>query len=260
MNYPKRAAELRVATTATRVAGNFLKKRYRREHDVKEKTPRELVTVSDIVAQEIIIDTLSRAFPSYKVITEEAVNKILSPSPTWVIDPLDGTNNFVFGIPLVCVSVGLVENRKRVLGVIYAPLEQALYTAVRGHGSFRNGTQILASKEKRLAHSVIAYDNRFSTDSRAFKGYERLVRAAFTTRIFGSATRDLCFVAEGAIAGRVFSNARLYDIAAGTLIVEEAGGVVTDLEGRPASLGTKQIVASNGILHNRLIKILTGTA
>ncbi len=257
--YPKRTKELRVATQAAKTAGVIVRKQFGKKQHITQKEAHELVTTSDLAAQSVIINILSNTVPSYKIISEEKANRELTASPTWVIDPLDGTHNFIFGIPLMGISIALIEDYKRVLGIIYAPIEKNLYSAVLGHGAFRNGKRLRVSEEKHLAQATIAYDNRFRNDDSAFARYAHIVRATFTTRILGSATRDLCFIAEGVLGGRIFSNAKLCDIAAGTLIVEEAGGAVTDFQGNTLDAHTTEIVASNTALHSQLLKILSET-
>lgn len=250
--------ELSAAIDAVRAAGDAIVGHFGRERRVISKGPRELVTRSDIVSQEIIIDRLSRAYPSYGILSEEKDATSLRGQKTWVIDPLDGTHNFIFGIPLFGISVGLVEDGECVLGAVYFPLEKKLFSARQGRGAYRNGKKIRVSPNAALGKAVVAYDNRSHPSERAFRRHKRLVDAAFTTRILGSASRDLCFIAEGTLDARVFNKTHLYDVAAGSVILSEAGGRVTDFHGKSFAPRMTELVASNGRIHTAVLKALRG--
>jgi myo-inositol-1(or 4)-monophosphatase len=141
------------------------------------------------------------------------------------------------------------------VGVIYFPQEDELFYARIEHGAFCNDKPIRVSENADLSKSIIAYDNQFHLSARSFEYYERLVKRAFTTRILGVATRDVCLTASGVVDGRIFLNTKIFDIAASNVILTEAGGMITEMDGAPVSLHSKHVVASNGKVHQQLLEI-----
>jgi myo-inositol-1(or 4)-monophosphatase len=250
--------ELSAAANAARAAGDAIMKRFGRESRAVEKSPREFVSRSDIESQNIIVDRLSRTFPSYGIVSEERKAAAPSGRPAWIVDPLDGTHNFLAGIPFFGVSIALLEDGICTLGAVYFPLEKKIFTARKGNGAFRNGKKIHVSSDPSLFKAVISYDNQFYLSGRAFQRYKRLVNAAFTTRILGCAARDLCFIAEGTLDARIFNNAKLCDIAAGAVILSEAGGRITDFRGGDFKPDMSALIASSGRIHAPLLKVLRG--
>lgn len=245
--------ELKVSISAAKMAGNTIIKYFKSRERVIRKSIKELVTKSDIEAQTIIINILSKEFPNYDIFCEEKLKQDFSSKPTWVVDPIDGTHNFISGIPFFGISIGLIENLNFQLGVIYFPLETKVFTAIKGQGAFCNNKKISVSSNRHLSKALITYDNQFYLSPNAFNYYKKLIDKAFTTRILGSATKDFCFIAEGVIDGRIWNNTKLCDIAAGVVILEEAGGKATDFLGHKINIHTKQVVASNGFIHDQLL-------
>jgi myo-inositol-1(or 4)-monophosphatase len=249
--------ELRVAVRAAKAAGRAVRGHFGSKDRVVQKSEKEFVTRSDIASQNIILRALSRAFPSYGYVSEEKSTRLKrSEKPLWIIDPLDGTHNFISGIPFFGISIGLYAKDAFQLGVIYFPLQKKLFTARRGSGAYCDGKRIRVSDNPKLSRAMVAYDNQFHRAQGAYHRYKRLASSAFTTRILGSAACDLCFIAEGVLDARVLNNAKLCDFAAGCVILAEAGGLVTDFSGKPVGLGTSQIAASNSRIHAELLKTL----
>jgi myo-inositol-1(or 4)-monophosphatase len=219
------------------------------------------VTETDVEAEKHIIRRLRAAFPDHRVFAEESGGDAWqSPGPPiWLIDPLDGTNNFAHGFPHVAVSLALVTDGEPVVGVIYDPLRDETFAAVAGGGATLNGEPIRVSSISDLADAFLAtgfpYDRRTATDNNVER-MGRFVRRALGVRRAGAATLDLAYVACGRLDG--FWEIRLapWDVAAGILLVREAGGRATDFEGTPNCLSGAAIVASNGLIHDQMLEVV----
>jgi len=249
--------ELDKALEAVWRAGEILEKNFGREYRVIRKSPREMVSVVDMQAQQAIIDVLGVEFPGYGIITEEKSNDVDKAGKNWIIDPLDGTHNYIAGLPFSGVSIGLAEGNDFQMGVILFPMEDRLYYGVKGEGAYLNHRRIEVSPSPELSKSIVSFDNQFHLNEKSFAYYKKLTVRAFTTRILGTATNDLCMTAEGKLGGRIWVNTKICDIAAGIVIVTEAGGRVTNFDGSVCTLDSKQVVASNGKIHDELLEIVS---
>lgn len=250
--------ELETAIEAARQAGKILKANFLQSYRVIRKSPREMVSVVDMQSQKAILEVLETAFPGYGIITEEKSSQVDVNGDNWIIDPLDGTHNYISGLPFSGVSIGLARGNDFRLGVITFPMEDRLYYAVKGKGAFLNHHPIKVSPIAELSKSMVSYDNQFHLNKHSFEYYKRLTERAFTTRILGTATNDLCMTAEGKLGGRIWVNTKICDIAAGIVIVTEAGGRVTDFDGTACTLESKQVVAGSGNIHGELLEIVQG--
>lgn len=249
--------ELKTALKAAKSAGEILKENFGKKNRVIRKSPKEMVSEVDMKSQEIITKILRDEFPNYGIITEEKkLLEIKEERVLWIIDPIDGTHNFIAGLPFSGVSIALLEDNLFKIGVIYFPMEDELYHAVRDDGAFCNELPISVSANDDLSKSIINYDNQFYLSKRSFDNYKILTEHAFTTRIFGTATKDLCLTASGKIDGRIWNNTKICDIAAGIVILTEAGGKITNFDGSPCTINSNQVVASNGKVHDQLLSIL----
>jgi myo-inositol-1(or 4)-monophosphatase len=248
--------ELRLAIEAAHKAGEVLKQNFQQTYRVIRKSPKEMVSVVDIQAQKAILEILEKRFPTYGIVTEERRLPANKGGKNWIIDPLDGTHNFIAGLPFSGVSIGLINDKAFELGVIYFPMEDRLYYAVKGEGSFLNNHRISVSQNKELSKTIITFDNQFHLNEKSFHYYRKLTEKAFTTRIFGTATNDICLTAEGKVDGRIWVNTKICDIAAGIVILTEAGGLVSNFDGTPCTVESKQVVASNGRVHKELLDIV----
>lgn len=246
--------ELRLASYAAMAAGHSIIRDFGKRSDLKRKDTHELVSKADMRAQQIISHRLKRAFPTYSILSEEQPSHVLTNASTWVIDPLDGTHNFVFGIPLFAVSIALKKNKHTTLGVVYIPHEDKLFTAVENGGAYLNGKKIRPSATRKISDAIVSYDNTLFK-KKTFSRYRPLVNNAFTTRILGSAACDLCFVAEGVLDGRICNTTKIWDVAAAALIVTEAGGKVTDMKGQVTDDQSGELIASNRHLHGDLLRL-----
>ena len=265
---PERLRELlataeQVARAAGRVLEEFQARAERPETLFKGR--RELVTAADKAAERTVVQALLERHPDHGVLAEEGV---LTPQGQasragdflWIVDPLDGTTNFVHRIPFYCVAVALAWRGTPVLGVVHAPALDRTYTAARGTGAFCNGRPIRVTATADLRHALLA--TGFSYD-RNEPGHdtnqERLGRALLECRDLrrlGSAELDLCLVADGAFDGYWELYLQPYDVAAGAVVVREAGGRVTDLNGGDDWLYGRHVAASNGALHEALLGVV----
>jgi myo-inositol-1(or 4)-monophosphatase len=225
------------AVSAALAAGRVLRKHFGKPISIREKENQSLVTNADVEAEETCLKILLKRFPDFGVIAEESAPRASRDHGRWVIDPLDGTTNFVHRFPMFCVSIAAEWNDEVVVGVIYHPLLREMAVAVRGHGARLNQKQKLLHRE--------------------MGAFERLSGIARAVRRPGSAALDLAYTGRGVFDGFWERNLSPWDVAAGSLIVEEAGGKVTDFKGKPFSIHAKEIVASNGILHNSLIQTIS---
>jgi myo-inositol-1(or 4)-monophosphatase len=223
--------------------------------------PADLVTEVDRHSQSVILEGLRSVFPGHSLVAEEEFNEeklVLDRRPVWFIDPLDGTTNFVFGIPLCAVSVALTVNGSPVLGVVYDPFREELFTAISGGGAHLNENRIQVDPgRKKVGDSLITTGfpsaGRFKDDMLK-ADFKKVFYKALNVRSFGSAALELAYTACGRLTGYWEVNLRPWDVAAGMLLVKEAGGMVTDLYGNKLVLGNYvSIVASNSLIHGELI-------
>jgi myo-inositol-1(or 4)-monophosphatase len=219
------------------------------------------VTETDMAAEELILERLQDAFPTHRILAEEAGgDEWRDPGPPiWLIDPLDGTNNFAHGFPHVGVSLALIEERRPVLGVIHDPLRRETFVATAGGGAYLNGEPIQVTRVEHLADAFLAtgfpYDRRTAPDNNVQR-LDHFLRRSQGVRRAGAAVLDLAYVACGRLDG--FWEIRLHpwDVAAGILIVREAGGRVTDFSNGPDCLSGQRILASNGHIHEQMLQVI----
>jgi myo-inositol-1(or 4)-monophosphatase len=265
MSYPL-TSQLDTALNAARRAGDFLRQGLGAvsADEVAFKGDIDIVTPFDLEAQNMVVETLRASFPDHGFLTEEDRDaRVYGDSPwRWIIDPLDGTSNYASGSPHFCTSLALEFSGEIVLGVVYSPVLDESFYAVRGNGAFLNGRPISVSSTRQLIHSVPAtgfpYDNR-DTLQKCLRLLAKITPVTRSTRVLGAAALDLCYVACGRMDAYWDVELFPWDMSAGGLIVKEAGGKVSDLRGEPFSHLGKDIIASNGFLHPEILEIL-GTA
>lgn len=252
---------LALAVRLARAAGAVQRERYETVLHIATKSAAvDLVTEVDRRCEDLIVEALRRERPADAILAEEGSNREAAGADwRWVIDPLDGTVNYAHGYPRFCVSIGVEHRGARAAGAIFDPLLEELYTAVRGGGAFRNGTPIRVSRETDLAKGLFAtgfaYDVHRSTEDN-LDHFARFVKRARAVRRDGSAALDLCYVASGRLDGYWELKLHPWDLCAGTLLVEEAGGVVTDLSGAKLALDGRSVVSSNGGVHAAMLALL----
>jgi myo-inositol-1(or 4)-monophosphatase len=270
-------AYLAFAVEAALAAGRIHLQHFRRQPVIHKKGPIDLVTAADLSAEQDFRERVARVFPDHAVMGEEGgahggphPASVSGPQPgpaderaprcRWIIDPLDGTTNFAHGLALFCVSIALEIDGALALGVVYDPVAQELFTAERGGGARLNGARIRVSDAADLVDGLLCTGFPYSIRDRRLRQVE--VFAAFlgrarAVRRLGSAALDLCYVAAGRFDGFWEEQLHAWDMAAGSLIVREAGGKVGNYEDGPVNLTAGgQIVASNGLLHAAMLGVI----
>jgi myo-inositol-1(or 4)-monophosphatase len=248
-----------VAVQAARKAGGILKKRLGRKRTIGFKGAVNLVTEMDLLSEKIIVDEIKSHYPDHDVLAEERAAAENASRFRWIIDPLDGTTNYAHGFPIFSVSIALAKDGEVVFGVVYDPTRDELFTAEKGKGARLNGRRIRVSSQSTLTRSLLAtgfpYDLRESRVNNFDHFYNFAIRAQAVRRA-GSAALDLCYVAAGRFDGFWEMKLGPWDIAAGSLMVSEAGGKITDFTGRPLNLSGKHVLASNGKIHAAMLRIV----
>jgi myo-inositol-1(or 4)-monophosphatase len=254
------------ASAIAREAGARLREFFAQGVETEYKGDVDLVTVADRTAEKLIRERLAETFPEHGVYGEEGTRERMEGEFRWYVDPLDGTTNFAHGFPQFCVSLGL-EHRPGsagadvdgtiVAGVIYDPMRDELYTAERGHGAQLNGKPIHVSRIEMLAESLVStgFPSRKRHDSPNIHFYHEFTLRSHGVRRAGSAALDLAFVASGRLEAFWEFNLNPWDTAAGILLVEEAGGRLSDFAGGPFQLNSREVLASNGLIHDELVAL-----
>jgi myo-inositol-1(or 4)-monophosphatase len=259
------SALLNVMIAAARKAGRGLARDFGEieQLQVSVKGPGNFVTAADHRSEETIFRELSKARPGYGFLMEER-GLVAGPDKThrWIVDPLDGTTNFLHGIPLFCISIGLEREGEMVCGVVYNPILDELYTAEKGQGAFINSRRLRVAARKTLADAVIST----GIPHRGRSGHQKflseckaLMESVSGLRRTGSAAIDLAWVASGRFDGYFEHGLQPWDIAAGILLVREAGGYATDVDNGHTMFDTGSIVAGNQAVHKALLEILGGS-
>ena len=257
---PSHDVLLQAAVDASQAAGVLLLHYAATGFQIEYKNPINLVTDADRAAEQCVIDHLKTRFPDHHFLAEERGRDDAGFSPyRWIIDPLDGTTNFAHGYPTYCVSIGLEYEKRCIIGVVFDPSRNELFTAIEHRGAQVNGRPIHASDTKTLDSSLLvtgfAYDIRETTRNN-LDHFAKFALKAQGIRRTGSAALDLCYVAAGRFDG--FWEVRLspWDMAAGSVIAREAGGRLTDFSGKDLSIYGQELVASNGQIHEAMLAVL----
>ena len=263
MWYPARAmseSERRVAIEVARAAGDLLRRELDRPRRIEYKgAPTNLVTEMDARAEALIVDALLAAFPDDAILAEERGAQRGRSGRRWIIDPVDGTTNYAHGLPAYAVSLALEANGRVELGVVYDPSHDELYVAERGRGAFCNERRLAVSTTTSLDASLLTtgspYDIRVNPDNN-LKEYAVFATRSRAVRRLGSAVLDLAWLAAGRYDGFWALRLGPWDVSAGGLLVEEAGGRLTSIDGGPLDLEKPALVASNGHIHDAMLAIL----
>jgi len=249
-----------VARQAALAGGRILKAGLGRARQVRHKGFRDLVTELDLASQAEIVGRIEAVFPDHRIMAEEdeAGRRELG-GPVWIIDPLDGTTNFVHGLPTYCVSICLSVDGQPQVGVIYDPERDELFSALRGEGAFLGDQPIQPSAQDELSQSLLVTGFPYDLENQIeviMARFKRLLTLSQGVRRLGSAALDLAYVACGRMDAFWEDGLHPWDMAAGVLLVNEAGGRVSDLDGQPYDLLSGRILASNGLIHQSLIAAL----
>jgi myo-inositol-1(or 4)-monophosphatase len=250
---------MRVATSAAYRGAEALRTRLGNLSQVDPKGPNDLVTDADMASEKEIITTIRGSFPEHAVIAEEGGRREGNSGYRWIVDPLDGTVNFVHQLPFVAVSIAFAREEEMLAGLVLNPFSGELFAAQAGRGARLNGKPIGVSPAARVCESLLAtgfpYDRNRAFDALAQR-FLSCLREARGIRRFGSAALDLCFVACGRFAGYWEQDLKPWDTAAGGLIVQEAGGTVTDFSNRPFNADGGEILATNGRIHREMLTLI----
>jgi myo-inositol-1(or 4)-monophosphatase len=239
-----------------REAGALLMEYFRQHVKIEYKGDVDLVTVADRKSEALILERIRANWPTHDVLGEEGARIETGSDFKWYVDPLDGTTNFAHGFPVFCVSLAIDYKGKRVAGVLYDPTRDELFSAELGSGAYLNGERMQVSATRNLAECLVATGfpshKRHKNPNIFF--YHQITLKTHGVRRAGSAALDLANVASGRFDGFWEFNLNPWDTAAGVLIVEEAGGRVTDFSGGPFQLNSRETVATNGIIHEALLQ------
>jgi myo-inositol-1(or 4)-monophosphatase len=248
-----------LAVRVARKAGQVLPKRLGRTQRIDYKGAVNLVTEMDLLSEKIIVSEIRRQYPEHGFLAEEKAREQTVSPYRWIIDPLDGTTNYAHGYPIYGVSIALEKKGEIVLGVVYDPSRDELFVAQKGKGARLNGRRIRVSSIPNLSRSLLAtgfpYDLRDNPVNN-FDHFQNFAYRVHAVRRSGSAALDLCYVAAGRFDGFWEMKLGPWDLAAGSLMVREAGGKVSDFHGRPLGLDGRYVLASNGRVHGEMIKVL----
>ncbi|MFA5101031.1 MAG: inositol monophosphatase [Candidatus Omnitrophota bacterium] len=245
------------AVAAAQQAGVYLLHNFGKIKEVISKGDRNLVTNVDRQAQAMIIDAIKKKFPEHGIIAEEGLTRDVEAEYVWIIDPLDGTHNYIRGIPVFGVSIGVVRQGKFTGGVIYMPFDDELYVAETGNGAYKNGVLIKVSTYRDLKECSASYDSGIRYNPKALLPIlGEIADTSFNVRMFGSSARSLSYLAEGKIDISIEFEDQPWDCAAGICLIEQAGGRVTDLSGNPMAHTTIGYIATNGNAHEAVLDIV----
>jgi len=243
---------LAVAIELALAAGQLAREAVLSPADIAHKGPRDIVTAIDVAAQRAIVAGIQARFPHHAILAEEeGFDRTPAAEWLWIIDPIDGTTNFARGMPSFCVSIGLYHEGAPYLGVVYDPTRDHLFHAQRGEGAWFGRRRLQVSRVGRLEDALIGHDwARSPTQRRRLVALiERLSCQAHALRAFGTAALGLCYVAAGWLDAFINLELRIWDVAAGGLLIEEAGGHVSAFDGSAVDLATRDCLATNGLLH-----------
>jgi len=247
---------LDAAAAAARAAGEVLRRGYGREKTVRYKGVVDLVTEIDEESEQLVTGMLREAFPTYGVFGEEGARIPGEVDARWIVDPLDGTTNYAHNFPFFAVSIALEKAGMLELGVVYNPVMEELFIGRRGGGATLNGGLLHVSKTDEMLRALLAtgfpYDR--AAVPAALDAFARFTLRAQGVRRAGSAALDLCYVAAGRLDGYYERGIYPWDIAAGMVVLAEAGGRSTDFRGGPPDLEAREIVASNGRIHDAMLE------
>jgi myo-inositol-1(or 4)-monophosphatase len=250
------------AVEAALRAGQVIRKHYVRPLKVREKGKLGLVTNADVEAEEVAMKVLRKCEPSFALLTEETHStgvREAGQEGLWIVDPLDGTTNFVHRFPMFCTTVALQLGHDLTVGVTYHPILDELYTAIRGKGAFLNGKRMKVSSTSRIRNALLSTGFAYSARdllSTEMGSFEKVSRSARAVRRPGSAALDLAYTARGVFDGFWERHLSPWDVAAGALLVQEAGGRVTDFKGGRFDPHGMEILASNRTLHGQIKKLI----
>ncbi len=251
------ASYLETAMEIAREAGGLLANYFERRVGFELKGEYDLVTEADRASENLVVERLRSHFPSHSVVAEEGTGHHSSKEYCWYVDPLDGTTNFAHGFPVYNVTLALEQAGELVAGCIFDPTRQEMFAAERGAGAYLNNRRIRVSKVSKLEETLVAtgFPSRRRHANLNIHFYYQLAMFTHGVRRAGSAALDLAYVASGRLDAFWEFNLNPWDVAAGILLIREAGGKVSDMEGQAVSLRGPHILADNGLVHDRVLEL-----
>jgi len=250
---------LQVAIAAGKEAGRIQMEHFGHSHPIEYKGEFNPVTEVDRLCEQAIVKMILDVFPEHDILTEESPFEGKGSPWRWIIDPIDGTTNYFHGFPCFCVSIGLEVEGEINLGVVYLPTLHELFHAERGKGAFLNSERIAVSRIDRLDRSLLCtgfpYDVHEHVDF-YLRYFRQFMVKSFGIRRPGSAAIDLSYLAAGRFDGFWEFKLHAWDVAAASLLITEAGGKVTDFQGRPFNIYSEEILASNGLIHQQMLQAI----
>lgn len=251
-----------LAVQLAREAGQLLRDHLGRVTDISHKsTTLDLVTEVDLLSEQYIKEKISTHYPKHEILAEESGHQKTESEYRWLVDPLDGTTNYAHGYPCFAVSIALERAGEIILGVVYDPMHEELFAAEKGGGAMLNGRPIHVSRVSRLSDSLLVtgFPYNVRTNPISIEYFARFMNNAQAVRRDGSAALDMCYVACGRFDGFWELGLKPWDVGAGRLIVEEAGGRVTKFDGRPFTIYEPEMLATNGLIHGPMSAVLTNS-
>lgn len=254
---------LNFAIQTARAAGQLLAERFGRALQISNKSELDLVTEADLASEKLIIEQIKAVYPYHAILAEESGASATADREArdwrWIIDPLDGTTNYAHGYPCFCVSMGLEHQGKLELGVIYDPVRDELFTAQRGQGAMLNDRRIQVSQTRDLNSALLCTGFPYDVRERSefARHFTNFIMNAQAVRRDGSAALDLAYVACGRFDGFWEEGLHPWDVAAGVLMIQEAGGRVSDYDGAAFDIYSAPILASNGLVHEQMMRVLS---
>lgn len=247
---------LAVATQAAKEAGSILKNHFTQKKNIQSKGKRNLVTDVDLLAEQHILHLLGNEYPDHATLCEESGKAEGTSDYCWIIDPLDGTTNYAYGIPFFTTAIALTSNNEILLGMIYDPLRDEMFWAQKGKGAFLNDSPIAVPRERDYRTTIIGLDLGYddAKTRQALSEINGFWSAEKALRLIGSAALGLAYVACGRLDIYLHPSIYPWDIAGGILIIREAGGEVTDWQGDPATIWSDKVIAGSGISAHQALK------
>ena len=249
---------LKVAMEAAESCRKTFSDNFGRPKQVKFKNgnPKDFFTEVDLKLEKTISEKIRKAFPDHKIIGEESnKDEVDKNDLVWIIDPIDGTTNYIHGLPMCCISIALWSSKEPLVGVIYSPALDMLFTAKKGNGAYLNGQRIRVSEQKNLSNAFGGF-GWGRDEGAAAKNFPKLIKVVQKMRTLGSTALEMCFVAMGSYDFQFQAQIKIWDFAAAAIIVKEAGGKVTDHFGKSLNLTTTTTLTTNSKLHNQFLPVL----
>lgn len=246
--------------SVSKEAGEIIRKGFKSNISIEFKTDASnIVTNIDKASEKVITDFIKKEYPNHTIIAEETGLNEKNSEYKWIIDPLDGTTNFAHGLPIFSISIGVQKNEETIYGVIYDVMQDKVFSAEKGSGAFENNIKIKVSENSNLSESLLVTGFPYEVKNNyeeAIIHFTTFLKKSRAVRRLGSAAIDFCFVANGVFDGFWESKLNSWDVCAGLILVEEAGGKISNYSGNPVTVNSPNFLATNGKVHSQMIEVL----